>query len=326
MNKRVTIKDIARLSGCSVNCVSRALMDAPDISIKTKEKIRRLADEIGYVYNRNAASLRSGKSRTVGILFDNLLNPFYYIMTNYIWEYLHDEGYTIITFKNDFAVFNEEIVRQILSNNVDGLLSFLQPSEAASKLLESRALPTVVLGRNAHGMCDCVFLDDRMGGRLAAANFLSRGFKKPLYLGEVSSLECSLERGKGFAEEFAKHGIQADLQYLDTYGMQKFANYFDELAERNVLPDCIFCFNDYAAYEVMSAMDKRNVKGIAVIGYDNIQKEIFMPGTLTSIDYDKRNMAETAVQLLLKKINGVFDGHPRETLISDLQVSVTRPQ
>ena len=124
MNKRITIKDIAKISGCSANCVSRALMDASDISEKTKDKIRRIADEIGYVYNRNAASLRSGKSRTVGILFDNLLNPFYYIMTNYIWEYLHGEGYTIITFKNDFAVFDEEIVRQILSNNVDGLLSF----------------------------------------------------------------------------------------------------------------------------------------------------------------------------------------------------------
>ena len=326
MNKRITIKDIAKISGCSANCVSRALMDASDISEKTKDKIRRIADEIGYVYNRNAASLRSGKSRTVGILFDNLLNPFYYIMTNYIWEYLHGEGYKMMTFKNDFAVFDEEIVRQILSNNVDGLLSFLQPSEAANKLLEDMGLPTIVLGRNTHGMCDCVFLDDRMGGRLAARNFIERGFKKPLYMGEVSSLECSVERGKGFGEEFEKAGITADLRYIDKIGLQKFAGCFEELLERNELPDCIFCFNDYAAYEVMSAMDRNNVKNIAVIGYDNIQKEIFMPGTLTSIDYDKRTMADCAVQILLNKINGVADKHTRETLISDLRVSFTKPE
>lgn len=325
MNKRITIKDIAKISGCSANCVSRALMDAPDISQKTKEKIRRIADETGYVYNRSAASLRAGKSHTVGILFDNLLNPFYYIMINYIWEYLHGEGYTIITFKNDVDVFGKDIVKQILTYNVDGLLSFLAPSEDAAAMLEASEVPAVVVGRNTHGMCDCVFIDDRKGGRLAARNFIERGFKKPLYLGELGSLECSAERGKGFEEEFAKVGIKAETVYLNNYGVNKFGNYFEELVEKNQLPDCIFCFNDYAAYEVMSVMDKRGIKDLAVIGYDNIQKEIFMPGTLTSIDYDKRSMTDCAVNILLNKINGIDDGHSPVTLIENLKVSFTKP-
>ena len=325
MIKRITIKDIAKLSGCSVNCVSRALMDAPDISLKTKEKIKRIADETGYVYNRSAAALRAGKSHAIGILFDNLLNPFYYIMINYIWAYLHAEGYSIITFKNDIDVFGKDMLKQILTYNVDGLLSFLAPDKEAVKILESSGIPAVVLGRNTSGMCDCVFIDDRKGGRLAARSFIERGFKRPMYIGELSSLECSVERGEGFREEFEKAGIKADLRYLDDFDSAKFGNFFAGLADRNELPDCVFCFNDFAAYEIMAVMDGRGIKDVAVIGYDNIGKEINMPGMLASVDYDKRSMTDTAVNILLNKINGVADGHSPVTVAENLKVSFVKP-
>ncbi len=314
MNTRVTIKDIAKTYGCSANCVSRALMDAPDISDATKEKIKRLASEMGYVYNRNAATLRAGKSRTIGILFDSLLNPFYFIMTNYIWERLDREGYSIVTLKNNSFAFGEDIVRQMVSDNVDGLLSFLQPTESAQREIDNNKLPTVVIGRKTHGMCDCVHLDDVEGGRLAAKYFIEHGYKRPMYLGETEMLDCSRERGEGFADEFKKVGIDVKLNYVVTPIANKYVDFFEKVIDSGDLPDCVFCFSDLIAYEIMSVLARHKLDGIEVVGYDNIQKEIFLPGALKSVDYDKKAMAETAVELLLNKINGGPDGR-REMLI-----------
>ena len=323
MSARVTIKDIAKAYGCSVNCVSRALMDAPDISESTKEKIKLLAAKMGYVYNRNAAALRVGKSRTVGILFDSLLNPFYFIMTNYIWGRLDREGYSIITLKNNTFSFGEDVVKQMISNNVDGLLSFLQPTEAAQREIAKNSLPTVVIGRNTHGMCDCVYLDDEAGGALAAKYFIERGFSRPLYIGETEMLDCSRARCKGFSDVFGEVGITPRTIFGVGDDEKKFAAYIRDVVEKGEVPDCVFCFSDLVAYEVMSVLNSCNLTDIEVVGFDDIQQEISLPGALKSIAYDKKAMAESAVSLLLDKINGEATKKCRETVISDFRLDGT---
>lgn len=321
MNKRVTIKDIAKVLGCSANCVSRALMDAPDISQATKEKIRKTAEEMGYVYHGEAASMRNGKSRTIGIILDNLLNPFYYIMTNYIWNDLQSVGYNFITFKNDDPIFGADMVKRMVSLNIDGILSFLQPSEEANAIIERTQTPIVVLGRKTHGLCDCVYLDDERGGALAAEYFLKLGCKKPLYLSDSKKIDCSLERGEGFYKTFKGAGIEAKLEYLECYGLYKFVNYINGISADD-LPDGIFCFSDQIAYEVLAAVENRGLNNVAVMGFDNIQREINLPGSLVSVSYDKELFAGTAVSMLMNKINGINDGHPGETLIGNLSVAV----
>lgn len=324
MTKRVTIKDIAKISGYSVNCVSRALMGAQDISATTKQKIKQIADELGYVRNGSAAALRHGKSKTVAVLFDSLLNPFYYIMTNYLWDILLQEGYSIITFKSDIYLFEESMAKRMVSVNVDGVLSFLQPTDGALDVLNSSNTPLVVIGRKTYGACDSIVLNNYKGGFVAAENLIRRGYKRPLYLGESKELECSEQRCKGFLDAFSNVGITANAQFLTSSIPYKWAAYIKTLYENNSLPDSIFCFCDYIAYEVLSAINQCNVFGIAIIGFDNIQHEVYMPGTLTTISYDKRRIAVTAVQALLDKISGITTGRYKETLIDDLTVSYTK--
>lgn len=316
---RVTIKDIARISGYSANCVSRALMDAPDISDVTKEKIKRIADEMGYVYNRTAATLRGGKSRTIGILFDSLLNPFYYIMTNYIWGRLQQEDYNIITFKNDNLIFNVDMARQILSYNVDGILSFLQPTTEAITMINNNKVPLVLLGRDAHRACDNVFLDDNIGGKLAAKHFLDLGCEKPLYIGESKELECSVKRGEGFEQEWKNAGKSVVMQFVESEEKHKYAHSFLKAYEE-AKPDCVFCFSDMIAYEVLAAMQQNGIKDVKLCGFDNIQNEIFMPERLTSVGYNKQELANIAVDYLLKNIKNVTSATDNQTVLSEFEV------
>ena len=84
MVKRCTLKDIANATGLTVNSVSHALRDMGDISAETKLRVAEAAKRLGYVPNLAASQIRSGKSLTVAIVFDNLFNPYYNIMTHYL--------------------------------------------------------------------------------------------------------------------------------------------------------------------------------------------------------------------------------------------------
>lgn len=290
-------------------------MNASDISEATKQRVREVATELGYVRNRHAAGLRVGNSRTVGILFDSLLNPFYHIMTNYIWARLQKEGYSIVTYKSNSREFDVSVLRQILADNVTGLLSFLLPTDDALREICNKRLHTVVVGRKAQGKCDCVYLDDLQGGRLAAKSFLTLGCKKPMYIGETDMLECSKDRGVGFESEFKKVGIQASINCLDAPSPRKFTEFFQKVIDSGDMPDCVFCFCDMIAYEILTVLEKNGIDDVAVIGYDNIKNEIFLPGTLASIDYDKKAMVDCAISDFLDKINGNTCRDNRETCI-----------
>lgn len=323
MKKRVTIRDIARESGYSVNCVSRTFMDAPDISAKTKARIRAIADGMGYVRNRNASSLKNGKSGIIAVVFDNLLNPFFYIMLNYAWAALSDNDYRVITLRSRWHMFDEDTAREVVSCNAEAVLSFLHPTAQAINMLNANSVPCTVIGRKTDGLCDCVVLDDYYGGQLAAREFLARGCKRPLYIGESKSLETSVMRGSGFADEFEKAGIEAKIHYLSSGGRFKYGDSFIELCEAGLEPDCVFCFNDLGAYEVMSAMERMGITGVALIGFDDLGNEIVMPGKLTSVTYDKNEFTRLALEQMFKRIAG-DGGENREVLLSELGISANQ--
>lgn len=316
MKKRVTIKDIAAEAKCSANCVSRALMDAPDISQKRKDEIRKIADRMGYIVNRSAAALR-GRSNVVAIMVDSFIEPRYFVMINFFWERFSKEGYTSIVFRFDGIQFDVDLAEQLISAGVTGAIAFSPPTVQAQTLLDKNKIPVVVIGRDAGGRCDNVLLDDALGGKLAANHFLSRGFGKPMYLGETCALDYSVRRGQGFLEEFQAHGMSANVVSRDEIENGDFTAFLEGLCRADDLPDCIFCFSDFIAYMAIRELHRLG-KSVPVIGFDNIQKDIVMPIALTSISYDKRAVANVAIDLLYDAIQKQRE--KRTVVFSDLQL------
>lgn len=108
----VRLIDIAREVGCTVNTVSRALRNKDDISEKTKKKVREVANRLGYIPNSIASSLRSGLSYTVAIIFENLINPYYMIMTDKLHRRLEELGYATLIFAvHDYTLNPKRSVR-----------------------------------------------------------------------------------------------------------------------------------------------------------------------------------------------------------------------
>lgn len=312
MKKRVTIKDIALASGYSVNCISRALMDASDISQKTKEIVRELALEMGYIPNSAATTLRKGSSKTIGILYDSLLNPFYSIMTNYLWNDLGESGYSFVTIINDKPFLDEDIARRALSGSVDGLISFLEPTEGGLKLCKEHGVPVVIVGRKSNFDVQCVILDDVGGGRVAADYLFNKGYRHPMYLGESTALACSKERADGFVQRFAELGVTAETHFNNDFRKLAYKEFFEDILARPTeqRPDCVFVFNDFFALEVLTYMREAKIN-FAVVGFDDIQNEIAMNGRISSVGYSKQSFATLVVEKLL---NLIADGNAKKDI------------
>lgn len=313
MAKRCTLKDVAIATGLTVNSVSRALHNKSDISELTKKRVTETAKRLGYVPNFAASSLKRGKSYTVAILFDNLFNPYYNIMTHYLTKYLANSGYDFLTVIENGEKITESTYEKLLSRNVDGLLSFLEPTEEFGKRAAQAKFPVVVLGRHcAQPQTDYVYTDDVRGGYQAAAYLIGKGCKNLCFLADNLDISCAKEREEGFKKCVTEKGVTGDI--VQVRG-RTYREMVDEILEN--YPDCdgIACFNDYIAMSAQYLLQRRDRTDIFVIGYDNIRQEFKVPGDCATISADKDKLAEEAVNLLIQRVEGLYEGASRRRVM-----------
>lgn len=298
---RVTLKDVAKATGLTANSVSHALRDMNDISPETKEKIRRIAAEMGYVRNSSAASLRSGKTGIIGVVYDNLLNPYYSIMTNYLDASLLKNGYSFITFAEKHGnKIGKETIERLISHNVDGIISFLEPDENTIELFrDENSTPLLIIGRHLpYDFIDYIYTDDRAGGELATEHLVSRGYRNIAYMTDSTEISCAAERIDGYGSVVAKNGFEPFVLKVENES-------YSEATERllnSYDADAIVCFNDMMAFEILYALKALSREDVAVVGYDDIQRELKFPTQITTIGYDKAQIADVAVAVLMYKI------------------------
>lgn len=301
MKKRVTLVDIAKATGYSVNSVSRALMDASDISEATKTKIINKANELGYIPNLNAASLKKGNSKIIGILYDDLLNPYFNTIIYYLEKILSAKDYTFIIYRSrefDINVFNH-----IVSRNLEGLISFLTPNREVVKRISNNFLPMVMIGRKSDYISS-VYADEKAIGCLAAKAIIEANYKHPIYIGETEKIDISKDRAMGFFEEMKRNDIDCRLYFCEE--QEKLPEVLTSAINDGSV-DSIFCFSDFLAFKAMSYLSKKGMNDICIVGVDNIREEIPFPFPIWSIGQNKEKIASDAIELLFKQINSVVN-------------------
>ena len=298
----VTMKDIARLAGVTTQTVSRALCGSDKVNPITKKKILELAAQLKYVKNSSAATLRSGSSKTVAVFYDNLRNIFFPLISDFLQYNLRERGYTMLTFSLYGEELSEQILRLVTAKNVDGVISFVEPSKELADFLESSLTPFVMYGRTSdNGDFDCVVTDDERGGELAAERLIGGGCKKLLFITESTDLSCAHERLMGFRKVVESRG--AELTVYENTPECTFEEGLKRLTDCGYRPDGIFCFNDMLALMAMKIFSFGNADSPKIIGFDDICAEVTLPVRLTSIGTDKAAAAKTAVDMLLDRIN-----------------------
>ena len=309
---KTRLKDIAEATGFSVNTVSHALRDAPDIAEETKRYIREVAEQLDYIPNIHAGSMKSGKSRILSVILPDIGNPHFTIMFREIERFFSAVGMTpffMNTAENGEAEINA--VRLSIGQNVDGvLLCPTQTQTESIRLLEKSKIPFVLVGRRFDELdTDYVVCDDTEGARTATAHLLSLGHRKIAFVRVNEHISSDRERFAGYCAALAEAGLSEGDRLILPLTLTDEENRGAIRAFLTANPDCtaILAFNDMLAYSIIreaEALGKRVPEALSVIGFDNIASDYPLPLELSSVSVAKKHIARTASELLYDRIRG----------------------
>jgi LacI family transcriptional regulator len=200
--KRLTIKDIAKEFSVSISTVSKALNDSYEISESTKEKIQKYAKENNYKPNFNALSLKSRKTKTIGILIPNMLNYFFAQVFNGVEKEANERGYKIISCISNESFEKEVETIEMLSNgSIDGfILSIAEETVLNSNFKHfedviDNGTPIVMFDRVAEKIrCDKVITDDFEGAINAVKHLTKTGHQNIAFISTISNLNIGQKK------------------------------------------------------------------------------------------------------------------------------------
>lgn len=221
----VRLKDIAEKAGVSVMTVSKSLRGATDISVRTKTRIKALAQQMGYMPDSMAQALRNRSTRLFGLVLPTVTNPIYARTVSAIEEGAHEWEYDLILAHSLNTPEREEAcIRRLLSRRVDGIFIFpvyrLAPTATIYEELWQRQTPTVILGQRAP-FCEQfhnVEADDLAGSYLMTRHLLELGHKRIAFLTGASGSPWAHDRLEGYRRALREAGIEPDDSLVFTAG------------------------------------------------------------------------------------------------------------
>lgn len=307
--KQVKLADIAKKTGYSVNTVSHALLDKPDISEKTKKYIKETADKMGYIANVSAVALRSGKSKTIAIIVGDISNPHFSIMIKEMEGKLREHGYNAFILNTDE---NEDLEREAIisavGKNVDGIIICpVQKSRKNIDFIIKNDIPYVMFGRRFEGTSsNYVICDDLNGGYAAAEYLIKLNHKKLLFINGSKHISSARDRKDGILRAAEDLGIGSGNVKITEIKPSPEDSQLLTVLKKNSGCTGIICFSDMIALKVcyyLKKLGKTVPENVSVIGFDNIASKFYMPLMLTSVTSSKTKMSVKSVETLMDIIN-----------------------
>jgi LacI family transcriptional regulator len=310
LKKFVTIRDVAKAAGVSINTVSRALNNKPDINKETKERVLKIARELGYIKDATATSLRYGLTKVIGVILEDSSNPFYSEVLKSIEMAARKRGFNVIFMntEKDYSL-EEDAVKTMLSRRVDGII--ISPTQEKSEdiqLLIKSAVPFVILGVHFEDMeVPEVYSNDVKGGYLAVSHLIEKGRKKIVYLSGYLYKSVARMRLEGYRRALYEHMLPFDESYVFEVeeGVENSYKKMLDIIESGLQFDGVFCFNDISAIGAVQALREKGYSipdDVSVVGYDDIAFAHFIQPKLTTVRIDKQKEGEEAFELLYEMI------------------------
>jgi LacI family transcriptional regulator len=307
----VTIKDIAKAAGVSHPTVSRALNNHPAISEATRERIVELAKEMGYLPNASARGLKTNRTHALGVIMQQIDDPFWSEVLDGVDSVLHPEGYSLfIASTHNEAQREDGVVQAMVQRGVDGVILFApQFRKGLWQILNSYDLPVVMVNNEGADECQYfVYNDDVYGARLITKHLIDLGHKRLAYLGKRQS-ESSKNRLIGFRTEMQAAGLPIDERYVfhtstgDPAGGREGAGYMLSI---DPIPSAIVCYNDFVAVGVYNYLQEKGLQiphDVSVTGFDNITIAKFLSPPLTTLHQHKFQLGEGAARMMLEVLS-----------------------
>ena len=308
---QTTIKDIASQLGISPSTVSKALKNHPDISLETRKKVNDLAKELHYNPNPIALSLRSSKTKTIGLIVPEIVHHFFSSVISGIEDVAYDAGYSVMIYQSNES-YNREViaVKSLLNNRVDGILISVSKETRNYdhlKEIKEHSVPFVMFDRVCDEIiADKVIVDDYQGAYNATRHMIVTGCRRIAHFAGPPGLKIADLRRSGYTDALIDHNlkIERDLViFCDNFNQAIIRT--KQLMSNPQPPDAIIAVNELTATGVIKAaaeIGTRVPQDLSVIGFTNgLISQVVHP-TLTTVDQHGYQIGQTSVQMLLDRM------------------------
>lgn len=309
----LTMEDLASLAGVSPITVSRALRDSPLVTAKTREKVRRIAEEQGYRLNISARNLRMRRSYSVAVVVEMtpvkgrpMSDPYPLELLGGITQELTTAGYSVV-------LTSKQLIDTAPVQGADGLILLGQGSHGeAVRSLQKAGLPLVVWGAPEAGASYIVVgSDNRKGGGSVAERFMAQGRRKLIFLGDVDHAEIQ-ERCAGFIDALGGTGTVHIIRPKAFTFESGFDSVSAVLKKKGNVFDGVFAASDSLAMGAIRALTEHGLRvpdEVSVIGYDDAPGAASFVPPLTSVHQYLRDGGV----LLARKMLGLIHGDTVES-------------
>jgi LacI family transcriptional regulator len=313
-----TLKDVARVTGYSINTISRALRDKQDIAPETRERIKTISAKMGYINNTLASSLRLGHTNMIAVILGDVSNPHFSIQMKEVESRARSNGYSsflINTNEND--EMEREAIQSALNKNVDGIIICpAQQSEDNIRYLMGTGVPFVQIGRYFKNLgASYVVCNDELGGYQATKYLIDNGHRDILMLNGPSYISSARERLAGYKRALreARLTVKPGLIRKVSPTGESCASAIERILGEKIRFTAIFAFSDMIAWDAWTCLRKRGYRipeDYSLIGFDNIQSRLAIPYQLSTVSTYKGKMSNVAVDCLIRVMRGeqVFHG------------------
>ncbi len=302
--KAVSIADVAARAGVSPATVSHALSGRRRVSPGLAAAVRKAVKELGYTPNHYAAGLRTGSTRTLGLLVADIAHEFHAQLARGAEDAAEQAGYSLIICSSGFRREREaKYLRLLTSGAIDGLLYGAgAPPDRRYLRAASQQLPLVIVDEELPDLAaSYVTSDNRLGGRLVGDHLRDLGHRQILYLGGPAALTTTQHRLAGLRSAF--QGLDAEIQVrFGDYSQQNGAESVAQALREGGRFSAIFAGNDLIAVGVVAALQGLRLRvpdDISVVGFDDIRLSAYFAPPLTTVRQPVYQMGYTAAEQLL---------------------------
>ena len=312
-----TIKNVAKHAGVSTATVSRVINGQGYIRPATAERVRKAIAELNFRPNVIGRSLKTARTRTLGVMIPTLANPVFADAVAGIQDAAKTAGYAIVITATDYCSNSEfASVHTMLSNRVEGLILTVAEAENNSLLdqLDAEGIRYVLLyNQPCSHRRSTITVDNVAAARLAVEQFVALGHRQiGMVTGDPTASDRAAARRSGFIEALRNAGSHdSPIVEVDFMNMELPAE-LRNLFLAPSAPTALFCSNDALAIAVIGLLRSLGMRvpdDVSIIGFDGISIGELIEPSLATIEQPSREMGRTAVQHLLDRLSGDASQH-----------------
>ena len=305
---RVTLKEVAERAGGSRSAVSRTFTEGASVSARTRAKVMRAADELGYSPSVLASSLTTRRTKLIGLVADNFRNPTFLLIFDLFTRLIQERGFRPLLVNLSGETDPQHSLRMLRQYSVDGVIvasSTLQPSFAAA--FRDAGLPVVhSFGRySGESHAHVVGVDNVYCGGMAARTLIEHGYKRIGFIGGPEGATSTIDRLRGFADAMQAHDAAFPRSFAGAYSYDAGRAEMARLIAAGDLADAYFCGDDVLSVGAMDALAEAglDVPGdVGIIGFNDMDMARWGCIELTTIAQPVSEIIAASVEQVISLI------------------------